>query len=65
MSLKTERAETAKYRFYMFRVPDRDQYPYQIHDAAADPKVIAKFKDQDDAASFLALRLARYAKKGE
>ena len=67
MSIKSERDETAKYRFYLYATTDRsDKYPYQIHDAGAvGARVLAKFRNPTDAELFLAMRRKWYVDTGQ
>ena len=59
--IKQERHRTAQYRFYLFEAPGNIAYPWQVLDAEADPKSLAKFKDKENAELFLGAIRHRYA----
>lgn len=59
-AIRWERQRTAAHRFYVVDTCRREAYPWQVRNAEAEPKSIAKFKSQNDAALFLTAVRNRY-----
>ncbi len=58
--LKQERYRTAEHRFYLFRASVRSGQRWQVHDAEAEPKSLARFRSKADAELFLGAVRHRY-----
>lgn len=63
--IESERIRTAQHRFFIFTGSIRDTYRFSVCDGEAEPKTIARFKDEYDAETFLVSRRNRYVEQGE